>query len=1256
MKRPGPFSRKGLEQPRSTLPFERRPKRAKGGWTDAQLETLPYFKEEVQAQESEFNLLTPIEWLFDALSRGQYMTANLAEDISRASRGEDANIVQGLLDGLSGKRKGDWKTTLFGGKDEGEEIDFTGLWEAPPEWMDAALETPLGDISTKDVAGFIANVLLDPLTYVSFGATKAGKKAAKNFSEVALEGAKKATHNIDNIAKFAKKSFKPEKFQELLEKGGKKGAKLADEYLAKHASKADISRFYSKIMRDAERQAMRMTATEAQEKLIKNVVENKDKFVEQASKRYSTTKHKKAIQFLEENLGSAEKAGGLKGLVDYEDALKILKDPATTTDQAQAVYKKLLGIVGDEALSLSPAKGKLGRSMQTVQDYAKEIEHMYSDEFLQQFKGMGERSMLKILGFEPGKYQATTAGPWGSFAKFREYLRTTKPGDLFERAVYSVTEGNPASAWVRNAFGIRNPYQKYLRTKELNLEHLYKHYANQEIDQIESIFKDVDEKEMNVVRDIMMEYEGSDMGAMTPEMLQKFGADPENAEKINKLFANVREYTGRLKEKEMELAAEGFLPEYESIENYLPTVMRKRLKGGKKLPGRQQTKWFTKDKTFTLKQRADMEAAKIKAMTGLDDATVQKIVREKNWSPLNMDLREMLAHRGLAHAQAKKQADFIKQFRELGVNFKKNPVQQSTAFQKFKGGDGRYSKDLITALRADPGVLDRIGMSTVKSPGFKGYYFDKDVSQIIDRTMSAIGSDDAINKFDQFFTKASSLWRAYATLSPGFHLRNLKSNIWINYIKDGYKSFTPKRDAEQVLGTFYALVPEFRAKHLNDIPKSKINKILNRQIGGKTVKEWADFATKRGIISKTSKGFDASAIEKIFKKSDLLKETLNPSSLDNFLLSRSKDIGGFVESTPKFGSFLTDIEDLAKYGDVSDRSAEWAVAETKKWFFDYEDLTEFEQKFMKKIIPFYTWVRKNVALQLTQVAEKKNVYSQFAKLNNMMRDEDVDDADIPEWAREAGYIPIRSKKAKEQNLQRFIDPGLPYSDLNLLPLRFDREGGINLPKLDPKAAVDDLLSMADPTIKSAMALSGEKGYDVFRRKDLGTHGKAPRVMRFMNKTPKVVAFIDGLIKSAGHEPGLNMKTDKNGKLVMDAKLAQILDNNFLPIKRIGQLLAIPTSFKTSEVNAIEAAVEEATGTKDHYEAAERLFQTLSVLLGYKLKDMDLDAEDKYRMEQALKRAEAKRSAWKKQQPGYQDSSDKWRKARESKVERMRSAL
>ena len=111
-----------------------------------------------------------------ALSRGQYVTANIAEDITQLARGEGLKSWDApILRGLTGKRKGNWENVLWGSR-EGAEKEQDGWFKTQNKVV-------------RGATGFLANVLFDPLTYMTFGATSGARQTAHAAAEGAVRRA-----------------------------------------------------------------------------------------------------------------------------------------------------------------------------------------------------------------------------------------------------------------------------------------------------------------------------------------------------------------------------------------------------------------------------------------------------------------------------------------------------------------------------------------------------------------------------------------------------------------------------------------------------------------------------------------------------------------------------------------------------------------------------------------------------------------------------------------------------------------------------------------------------------------------------------------------------------------------------------------------------------------------------------------------------------------------------------------------------------
>ena len=61
-----------------------------------------------------------------------------------------------------------------------------------------------------------------------------------------------------------------------------------------------------------------------------------------------------------------------------------------------------------------------------------------------------------------------------------------------------------------------------------------------------------------------------------------------------------------------------------------------------------------------------------------------------------------------------------------------------------------------------------------------------------------------------------------------------------------------------------------------------------------------------------------------------------------------------------------------------------------KLLFDYSDVTKFESQVMKRIFPFYTWLRKNIPLQLELLAEHPQRYARLDRIMKAFNEEETE--------------------------------------------------------------------------------------------------------------------------------------------------------------------------------------------------------------------------------------------------------------------------
>jgi hypothetical protein len=1177
--------------------------------TDAERDLLPYVQGEKAKKERESNWLQPLELVMDLLSRGQYVTANLGEDVTRLVSGEAVNPLEGILKGLTGERKGTWKGTLFGGQDPGELGKFQGIYKSvtgsdTPEFMRNKVDIPIiGPTNIEDVIGFIGDVLLDPTTYISGGSTKVAKSVAGDFAQRSVKLAIKNLDDIGDMAKLYQKGLDKDKLLKLITANKDDAAKR---YIAKYDLKnGGIARYLDKVYRQSYDKALRSTPDQLKAELIESIKKGQETV---SNKLWPT---------------EAEKLTG----IPFMDELR------KTSGSPEKFAKSLTG--GQEAADLFEKFKSFEGEMAGLEGV--------------NWTGAGE-SALNLFGKEAfTKFRGDTpiSKSWNTF---KQSIQNSKIGGIYDDAVWSITNRGPIG-FLRKAFGFRNPYQTMLNIKKNAATNEFQWLAEQKVKQVQSILEGYDDTIREKVRNVIAQAEFKNIGLAdlfnNSQALKALGVDEKEFAKVKFLSDQIQTYFKTLRKEEEELVQQGLLKSFGEFANYLPSVKNKKDYFNAK-PGSitgSRAPRFTKEKNYLTLETINQEIEKLSVLLGIDKETAEILVTKKNWSTFNLDLEEMLLHRSIAHAQAVANGNMLKQFREFGISF--DDISQEIL---------KDNPHIIEALTRADADLSELGLYREKVPGLEKYWFDKDVADIVNRVIPVTNNDEGVNWFLERARAFSSWWKGMATLTPGFHLRNAQSNNTQLFLKFGPRAFNPKQSMDALVGTAYALYGEEIFNTLK-LPKARVAEILNKPIGGKTIKELATEARKSGIISKNIMGFDVETTVKELTKSKKGLALANIFSQDNIAFKGSREIGSVIESTPKFQSMLMDLQDMAaRVGDISQNHIDFAVMDAKKWFFDYSDLTEFEQKYMKAAIPFYTWLRKNISLQMTNIFRLKSnvrsMYSTAFKVQGAI-EEDYDRSQVPDWLREGGAMVTGQEDGTVRTLQSL--PGIsfpgPMADINKLPLRFEMtETGIPMPVWTPEEIRDEILSSANPLIKSIVNvyLRQDEGWDSFKKRALKDTETAPRVLSLFLDKPVVMQFVDGLMRVAGFEDGLQAERGEKGELKIDGKVKQVLEDNFIIIQRLDNLLDTATTF----IPQLETWLENNVGYKDTTEDMDKFFKTMSFLVGVKQKDFFKDQEDAIRIREIMEKAQEKRNKALKKTPGYRERQAKYEKSYQRKIRRL----
>jgi len=276
------------------------------------------------------------------------------------------------------------------------------------------------------------------------------------------------------------------------------------------------------------------------------------------------------------------------------------------------------------------------------------------------------------------------------------------------------------------------------------------------------------------------------------------------------------------------------------------------------------------------------------------------------------------------------------------------------------------------------------------------------------------GSEELTKFFTNFYDPIQMTWKGVVTaMRPTFHMRNFTSNLFLTWIG----------------GVDAANIPVRHWQGLKMGRKAK-GAIKTKNLGKVTYSQFEDLAQKTGAAGSGWMGADKphevwETLENAFRKgAKPLKETINP-------IQYGRAIGTAVEDASRRALFIDSIIKSNK-ATLAEAGVE-AAEKVAKFLFDYGELSTFERKTMKRIMPFYTWARKNVPLQFSQILEQPEKYARLGKLREFVsgfgQETKEEKRFTPEWMQEMGFVKSPWTR-KGKPLYYYTD--LPVKDLDYL--------------------------------------------------------------------------------------------------------------------------------------------------------------------------------------------------------------------------------
>lgn len=355
-------------------------------------------------------------------------------------------------------------------------------------------------------------------------------------------------------------------------------------------------------------------------------------------------------------------------------------------------------------------------------------------------------------------------------------------------------------------------------------------------------------------------------------------------------------------------------------------------------------------------------------------------------------------------------------------------------------------------------------------PNFVAYELPEQVAHFVQNKGYTQMMDDT-NVVLKVIDKFTNLWKQTATvINPGFHLRNKISNSFNTFLNCGADTFNPqtRKTVKEILEGKEGMLMlegggEVSFQAIRDQLVSR--DIVSFQNFNRTDNVLGNSGTSLfGEELRGSGGVFEAMGRMLGKENPSMFNKIDPTDTANFIgFTAGRKFGGGIEDYDRALNFVSRV----RQGETFDTAHELV----NKFLFDYSDLTPFEMNVMKRIVPFYTWLRKNAPLQMEMVLEKPWVYSTVAHTQREAN-RGADQTHLPSYMQEWFRLPIQF----EEN-DIYANLSLPYADLFTNPT-------------DPS----EMFGMVNPLIKAPIELGINKntyyGTEIYNENDTVDEAKA----------------------------------------------------------------------------------------------------------------------------------------------------------------------
>jgi len=331
-------------------------------------------------------------------------------------------------------------------------------------------------------------------------------------------------------------------------------------------------------------------------------------------------------------------------------------------------------------------------------------------------------------------------------------------------------------------------------------------------------------------------------------------------------------------------------------------------------------------------------------------------------------------------------------------------------------------------------------------PYIQGYYFTEDIAKQIPRVIKdwSTPTGQFNSPVLKLYDRVLSMWKTGVTIyRPAHHIRNMIGDVYLGWM-DGVNSVKPYRLAARVQKSMRGAYDT-----LEDVDDLVRLGVMQKGYGTPNSNEVL-FRNRSGVE------FTAEQIGAVAHQKGLLEHARTLEDIiDLGEQSKFKPFGGKVQHAARSASELQNhnarlahfIDKIMKSkGSNLEEIFEAASRRARKWHPSGLDLTQFERNVLRRIIPFYSWMRKSLPLLLEGMVMNPGKTVIPAKIYDAIQEaqgiETPGRADpfpvdqmFPEWIRAQGVGPIaQGPTGLLGGISDQVPPGYVMGGVGLNPL------------------------------------------------------------------------------------------------------------------------------------------------------------------------------------------------------------------------------